>query len=61
MTKNPQTPVAPEPATPQNVALPPIDATPEEIARALVRTPPPRKQPEDSSEACSEEAHAETA
>ena len=60
MTGKPKSP--PDDAkTGGNVALPPIDADPEEIARALVRTPPPRKQPEDSSEACSEEAHAETA
>ena len=32
-----------------NVTLPPIDATPEEIAQALVRAPPPRRPDTEES------------
>ena len=32
-----------EPVTAPNVMLPPVDATPEEIARALVRVPRPKR------------------
>ena len=55
MTKTPdskESAVEPLERTPLNVTLPPIDATPEEIAQALVRETPPQRQevkePDDS-------------
>lgn len=48
MAKLPK-PTPPDPVTAPNVMLPPIDATPEEIARALVRVPRP-KRPEPEAE-----------
>ena len=48
MTKDPKSPAAPEPSKPQNVALPPIDATPEKIAQALFRRLPRKLTTEES-------------
>ena len=53
MTKPPKPLSQPEKPTPAppNVMLPPIHATPEEIAQALVRTPPlKRRGAEDSGD-----------
>ena len=50
MTKSPKPPSQPEKPTPAppNVMLPPIDATPEEIAQALVRRRPEAEDSGDS-------------
>ena len=58
MSTNPKTP-APKPRdsseepverTPINVTLPPIDATPEEIAHALFQRPPRKKQDQETGD-----------
>ncbi len=46
----PQEPAA-KPAKSTNVSLPPIDATPEEIARTLFQRPPKKKPAVDDSDA----------
>ena len=38
--------------TPLNVTLPPIDAEPEEIARALFQRPPLKRPKADDGDAC---------
>ena len=48
MAKPPK-PSLPEPTAP-NVMLPPIDATPEEIARALVRAPLEKAKDKDRAQ-----------
>ena len=49
MSSGPKTPV-PKPRDPLNVTLPPIDATPEEIAQALFQRPPLKKPRSEASD-----------
>ena len=60
MSTNPKTPASkprdsseePVERTPINVSLPPIDATPEEIAHVLFQRPPLKKPKADDADAC---------
>ena len=51
MTKSPKPPSQKPTPAPPNVMLPPIDATPEEVAHALFQRPPLKKPKGDDADA----------